>query len=325
MILEMRKILKATGKGRSFLLLLLLRSPVDAAFTVINAIFLQRAFNAVSKTDNAALTSACLFFGVATLCVFLYNGTVWSIYAPFTVRMESRLRVKLFDRISSFSYERIEATSQGEWLTRLNTDVEMPFNQPIHLPHAACAIVNISVSAVILWLMNPAIFGWVTLFVIPHIAVSQIFIARVMPKWSKKSLEAKGKNTGEFAAIITCADTAALYAGQDYLMRRFEQSSRDLLRANMKLRTRNAVSAAFLPLFGLGGYLALLIVSGGWIAQGKLTFGGLTAAFQYRGGVLAGSMMLINCLINIGASMAGIRRLNQTLNDETERPIWKKD
>jgi len=249
MIREMRKILSVTGKGKSFLLLLILRSPVATAFTVINAIFLQRAFNAVCQNSDASLNSACLFFGIATICVFLYNETVWSIYAPFAVRMESRLRVKLFDRISSSSYERIEATSQGEWLTRLNTDVEMPFNQPIHLPHAACAIVNISVSAVILWLMNPAIFGWVMLFAILHIVVSQIFIAGVMPKLNKESLEAKGKNTGELTALITCADTAALYDGQNYLMRRFEQSSRDLLRANMKLRTRNAVSAASMFFF----------------------------------------------------------------------------
>ena len=55
-------------------------------------------------------------------------------------------------------------------------------------------------------------------------------------------------------------------------------------------------------------------VSGGWIANGHFTFGDLTAAFQYRGGVLVGSLTLINCLVSIQASIAGIRRLNETMS-----------
>ena len=320
MLREFRKILKITGSGWRFLFLLLLRSPVDIASTLINAIFLQHAFNAVGQNDAAGLTSACLMFGVASLCLFLYNGTVWNIYAPFCARLEGRLRTKLFDKISSLSYERIESISQGEWITRLNTDVEAPFLRGFHFPHAACAIVNISVSAIILWRMNPAVFGWVLLFVVPHIIVSQLLIARAMPNLNKKSLEATAKNTSEMTALITCADAAALYDARYYLMARFEQSSRALWTANMKIRARNALSAGILPLFGLGGYLTLLIVSSGWIADGQFTFGDLTAAFQYRGGVLVGSMVLISCMISIQASMAGIRRLNETMAQKTEEP-----
>jgi len=243
---------------------------------------------------------------------------VWSIYAPFATRMERKLREKLFYKISSFSCERIEAVTQGEWLTRLNTDVEMPFSRGFHLPHAACSIVNISVSAIILWGVNPAVFALVILFAAPHIIVSQFLIARAMSGLNKKSLEAMAKNTGEMTAFITCADIAAIYDGQGYLLKRFEQSSLELLKAKMKIIKRNSLSAGIIPLFGLGGYLTLLIVSSGWIANGQLTFGGLTAAFQYRGGVLAGVITLINCLISINASMAGIRRINETMLEKTE-------
>jgi uncharacterized membrane protein len=53
---------------------------------------------------------------------------------------------------------------------------------------------------------NPIVFGWVLLFVVPHIAASQLLVARVMPKLNTKSLEAAAKNTGELTALITCAD-----------------------------------------------------------------------------------------------------------------------
>ena len=84
----------------------------------------------------------------------------------------------------------------------------------------------------------------------------------------------------------------------------------------MKIRFRNALDAGILPFFGMGGYLTLLIVCGGWIAEGRFAFGDLTAAFQYRDGVLLGSLELINCLISVHASMAGVRRLNETMSEE---------
>jgi hypothetical protein len=61
--------------------------------------------------------------------------------------------------------------------------------------------------------------------------------------------------------LITCADIAVLYDGWDYLMKHFKQSSRSLLQANMKMHHRNAYSSAILPIFGMGGYMTLLIVS----------------------------------------------------------------
>lgn len=319
MLREMKRLLKFTGGGLRLIILLILRSPVDLCMTAIQAIFLQNAFNAVEQNDVGRLTIVCLVFGIANLCIFMYNGTVWSIYAPFVVRMESRLRVKLFDKITRFSYERIEATSQGEWLTRLNTDVQMPFSQPMHLPHAVNSILRLAVSAIILWSINPAVFGWNMLFLVPHIFANQFFVARVMQELNKKSLEATAKNTGEMTALITCTDVALLYDGQDYLMKRFEKSSLELLRAKMKIWKRTSLNAAIAILpFGLPGYLVLLIVSGGWIAKGLLTFGDLTAAFQYRGGVLIGSIMLINSIVSINASMAGIHRINETVHEKTE-------
>lgn len=317
MMNELRKLLKVTGGGGRYLLLILLRSPVSIVMTAINAYFLQHVLDAIAQADGRRLTVSCIIFGIASFLIFLYNGILWSAFsAPAVTGMEGRLRVKLFCKICSLPCERIEARPQGEWLTRLNTDVQMPFSES--WPQAVSAMINLCASSFILWQMNPAVFLLVILFVIPHIAVSRLLIARVMPDLNKKSLESAAKNTGELTALITCADITALYDGQDYLMKRFEQSSLNLLRANMKIRIRNALGAGILPLFGLGGYLILLIVGSGWIADGRFTFGDLTAAFQYRGGVLLGALTLINCLISIQAGMAGIRRLNETMEEKTE-------
>lgn len=315
MLREMYRVLKATGKGWRFALFLLLRSPFDILLVVTQVLFLQRAFDSITQGNAQGGTDACLLFGVASIGLFLYNGTVWGAYAPFVTKLEATLRIKLFDKITALPFERIESISQGEWVTRLNTDVELPFSRPLHLPHAACASVSLFACVVILWRINPAVLGWVLLFVVPHVIVSQWWIARAMPRLNQKVLEKTAQNTADLAAIITCAEIAALYDGQEYLINHFKQSSLQLLQSNMRVRMRMAIGEGILPLFGLGGYLTLLIISSGWIADGQFTFGGLTAAFQYRGGLLAASLMLIRCLITIQEGAPGMKRLNDILKD----------
>lgn len=317
MLSEIRKILKITGDGRRYLWLILLRSPISILLAIVNAVFLQQAFNAIAQDSSAGLTAVCIDFGIASICTFLYNGVVWSACAaPLVARMESTLRVKLFRKIASLPYERVEARSQGDWLTRLNTDVQTPFSQA--WPNIAIASVNVCASAVLLWWINPGVLGYILLFVVPHIAFSQFVVARAMPGLNRKALEATAVNTDDFTTLITCADAAALYDAQDYLVKRFEESSLQLFRANMKMRARNALGAGILPLFGLGGYVTLLVAGSRWIAQGVVTFGDLTSALQYRGGVLIGSLTLINCLISIQGSLAGIGRLNETMSEKQE-------
>jgi ABC-type bacteriocin/lantibiotic exporter with double-glycine peptidase domain len=320
MIRDMVKILKITDGGPRFALLVLLRSPISIAMTLVNAVFLRRAFDAVTLNSADLLIAACIFFGAASLATFLYNGTVWSVYAaPTTIEMECKMRIALFDKISSLPFWRVEALPKGEWLTRLNADVQAPFSES--WPHTFIAVVNICASSFILCRMNPAVYGLIILFVVPHIIFSQLVIARVMPLLKRKSLEAAAINTDDLDTLITCAGVAALYDGKDYFMARFEKSSMALFRANMRIRARNALSAGVLPLFGLGGYLVLLIVCGGWIADGRFTFGGLTAAFQLRGGVLLGSLALIDCMVAIQANMAGVRRLNEIMDLDTKTEV----
>lgn len=73
------------------------------------------------------------------------------------------------------------------------------------------------------------------------------------------------------------------------------------------------------PVFSLGGYLLLLYVGSGMIAAGRLDFGGLTALMQYRGGFLKGIFMLIACIVSMNEGLAGIPRVNETIDMENGR------
>ena len=316
-IRDIWKLFKTAGGVGRFIFLTLLRCPFDALHTVIQASFLQFAFNSINSGSRTGLFYACVWFGIGSLLLFLYNGIVWTLYATYVVKWVSTIRRKLFKHISTLSLEQIEARPSGEWITRLNADVQAAtalLNQSIHLPHAIVATINICASSVILLLMDPELFGWIVAFVIPHVWIHQLFIAKPVDRYAMEVQEATAKNTTDMNALVTCFDAAVLYDAQGFLLKRFEESSIEVRKANMKIQHRRALGSGLLPLLGMGGYLVLLLIGGSWIADGTMTFGKLTAAFQYRGGLLKGSMMLLNSLINIKAALAGIRRVNETMS-----------
>ena len=222
MIRQMRKLLAAVGGTGVFVVLVILRSPFDTVYMLVQAIFFERAFRAVSCSDMAMLSDACIRFGNAALLVVLS--------------------------------------------------------------------------------------------VLPHVWLNQMLVARKAAALRKRSLEAAAENLSDMNLFIVCADTAKLYDACGFLGRRFQKSSRTLMRNNFKIHFRKALGNAMVPLFSLGGYLLLLYVGSGLIAAGRLDFGGLTALMQYRGGFLKGIFMLIACIVSMKEGLAGIRRVNETID-----------
>lgn len=313
-------LLRLSDRVRYFIILTVLRIPFDTVRTVLIAVFTQLAFDAVNRGDSGGLYSACFFYSLGNLLLFLYNGTIWSLYAVQYTKWIAAVRRRLFAHISSLSLQQLEAKKAGEWITNLNADVRsatMILGHPAHLHHAGAMLLSILISSGVLIAMNPGMYLLILLFTVPNLLFSQV-ITKPMTGLAAKVKKAVGENTADMGAMITCADTAILYGAQKLLLTRFEQSSKRIRAANMKMRLRRAVLDGLLPLLGLSGYLTLLVIGGMRIAEGQMTFGELTAIFQYRGGVMACAMILVTCMVNIRITLASIKRVTDTMKIPTE-------
>ncbi|MCL1792801.1 MAG: ABC transporter transmembrane domain-containing protein [Oscillospiraceae bacterium] len=321
MIRDIRGLFKITGGGKKVMLLLLLRCPFEAARTFINAIFLQSGFDAINNGNINGLYFACMIFVIESLLLFLYNGTVWTINSVYVAKWTGTLRRKLFGHISTnLSLQRVESRTSGEWFTRLNHAVYSAtaiLAQPVHLPFLAVGTINAAVSSVMLFRMSPEIFGLVILFVLPHMLANQI-ITKPIPELWRSSLMHSAHNATDFNALINCADTAILYGAQEFLMKRFEASSLNTRKTNMKIRRRFSLDGAFASLFGMCGYLVLLLAGKGWIDAGTMTFGILAAAFQCRGGIIAGAGAAITGFRQMQSSVPGIGMVNEIMDTRPE-------
>ena len=95
-------------------------------------------------------------------------------------------------------------------------------------------------------------------------------------------------------------------------MEAYEKSSIEIVRANMRIHKKKAISNLVIPLFGMGGYIVILMVGLVMIRRNLLTFGTLTAALQYRGAILMGTLLFINSMTEIRTNAVGLRRMEET-------------
>ena len=146
---EFNRLIKKMGIRRSYLFLLLLRAPFDALRTLMLSCLMRAVFFSLESENAASLPGICAGYGLLCAVLFLYNGIIWSRYAAFSAHAQVRLQKAMLRRLSGLSLKQAESRCGGDWLTRVNGDVQAAFtmmNGPLNLPHLAAAVVNTTLS-----------------------------------------------------------------------------------------------------------------------------------------------------------------------------------
>lgn len=313
------QVFKRLGGGVTYCFLLLLRSPVDTVLCIINALFLRHVFQAIEGGDERGLWMTCALFGVANLCLFLYNGTLWGRFAVFSAEFVGKLKQFLFDSMLKLPMERIEEKSTGAWLTRLNSDVTMTLNLltgALNLPHLVFATVRIGVTAVLFGSISPLLLALELAVLVPHVFLRQRFVVRPMERLTKEAQEMTERATIYLETTVECADTIRLYEAESLLLTRYRESSLSVVGARLRSNVRKTLGELLQMLLCRGGYLLLFCFGCEMISAGKLDFGTLTEALQYRSGMLMGSMMWLNSFAEVRKNSVGLKRMEEIYGTE---------
>lgn len=312
------KLIKRMGIRRKYIFLLLLRCPFDALRTWMLAGLMKSVFLCMETDDAGKLSAICIFYGLICTLLFFYNGTIWSIYAAFSAKMEVLLQKKLLEKILSLPFKRVDSCFSGEWMTKLNSDIQAAItmmNAPLNIPHVLVAIINTMLSSFLMLRSSLIMFGVTWIFILPHLLINYRIVLRHISKLKEESQNAMSESTSAIKPLIADADTIILYNAGDLMMKICDESSRKLMKINLKIHMRNAVSNVVLRLFGIGGYFIILLIGYSLIYNGTMSFSDVVYCFQVRGSIMAGMSMLITCLNNIKVNGVCIKRINETFEE----------
>lgn len=315
---DFRKLVKRMGVWRKYIFLLLLRSPFDAFRTWLLANLMKSIFGCLETHHSGSLLKICVLYGLLCAMLFVYNGMIWSKYAAFSAKAEVWLQKKMFEKILSLPLKRINSRSGGEWMTRLNSDIQAAFtmmNGPLNIPHLAAAVINTMLSCLLMLRSSLLFLGITWIFAIPPLWINHKLVLKSIPKLKEESQNAMAENTSAIKPLLTDADTILLYDARELMIKNCDESSRRFMKINMKMHARRAFSDMSMRLFGIGGYLMILFTGYGLLDNGTMAFSDTVYCFQVRGSILSGMFMLITCLNNLKANSVCIKRIHDILEE----------
>lgn len=300
-------------------MLLLLRSPFDALRTWMQAELLKTVFLCMETEEAARLSATCIWGGLLCAALFMYNGTIWGIYAAFAARMEARLQKEMTEGIMSLPYSRVHGQHSGQWLTKLNSDIRATvamMNSPLNIPHAVTASVNTVLSSLLMLKGSLRLLGVTWLFILPYLLVNYWLVLKRLPGLREKSRCALADATSLVKSLVVDAETVLLYDAGGLMLEKCEQDSRRLMKANWKMHFCIGLSDMVSRLFGFGGYLAVLLTGLAMTSNGTMAFSDVVYCFQARGSILAGLSMLTASMSNIKANSVCVGKVNDALEEQ---------
>ena len=312
------RLIRRMGIHRKYIFLLLLRSPFDAFKTWMYASLMKLVFLCLETGESDTLVKICVIYGLISAMLFLYNGTIWSIYAAFSAKAEVWLQKAMLEKILALPLKRVNRGFSGEWITKLNSDINAAFTMmsgPMNIPHLVVAVINTMLSSFLMFRSSLFFLGVTWIFALLQLFVNNKIVIRSIPELKEKSQKAMSENTSAIKPLITEAETILLYDAGEMMLKKCEENSRKLMRINMKMHVRKAWSDVSMRVFGIGGYLLILFMGFGFIYKGIMTFSDVVYCFQIRGSILAGMFMLITCINNLKANSVCIKRVNDTIGN----------
>lgn len=301
---------------KKYITLLTFRTPFEAMRTIVNAFFLKMAFDSINDFNIKCLSFICLFFLLENAGLFTYNGTIWRFFGKHYAHMQGRLKLFIMKNLLNKDVEEIDSLSSGDILIHLNQDAQMAmsiYGEPWNLVFLMNGICNFIISSIFLFNVSAKLYLLVIAFTIPHVLINTYLIAPVQARLQNKIQQEAACLTDFYTSYINMADVIQLYDCSSFMIEKITQKNDELRRLNVRKAIFSALSNAIIPLFGLSGYLVLMLSGANMISAGVITYGTLIYACQLRMGILPAAMMIIKSATNIRINKVGAERIREIL------------
>ena len=311
--------LREIGAAEVMLIILLLRAPFDLLNAILTANMLERFIRIAELGEKEKLLGTFLVFLLLSALLFAYNMTVWmTISVNGTVAMHQKFRRKMLGVIMSKDYADIEKRSNGDWITRLGTDIDRTCDYlvaPVNFMHLFIAAVSFLGSSLILIRMNAPLFAITMAVMIPFFMIGTIVMTRKVPEYKKRAMGKLAEYTNWVEPVLASRATIRVYEGEEFVLMKVEELSRDILRENMRAHLRISGSSLCNIFSGNLGYLLLLFVGNSMMGDRIRDFAMLSKITQYRGEMMRDVMIASSCLGNMRTNLAGAERVSEILEE----------
>jgi len=211
----------------------------------------------------------------------LFNFLQGYIMAGVSVRITYRLRNELSEKIHRLPLKYFDKNSHGDVLSRITNDVDTLSNTLSQGMSQILMSFTAVLGIIIMMLTINPVLTLVAMLLLPLSGVCVGIIVKKSQKYFKAQQESLGTLNGHIEEMFTSHAIVKSFGGEKASVDAFDVHNTKLYQAGWKA---NFLSGLMMPIIGFIGnitYVAIVIIGGAFVINGRMTVGGIQAFIQY--------------------------------------------
>ena len=315
--------LKASGQKRIFFVMILLRLPFDTLRAMLAANMLEKFLRVADTGTYEDLFRCFIGFLILSILLFAYNMTVWmTISVRTSVNFHNGVKRNVFKALLNLSAEEMAQESVGDRISRLNNDTDTAINYlnaPVNYMHMVIALCNVICSSLFMLFLNPELYILSVLIAGISFTINTGAVTRGITEILSKSRDKFAGLTGMLSLMLAGKEAVEIYDAREFLISKTEESSRNIMKQNMKAWQKTAVSSMVMTLSGCLGYLVLLIAGDRMMGKRIEDFAKLTKITQYRANMIMSVGLVNDCIVNMRGNLVGVKKVTEITAQKNSR------
>ena len=311
------RILKETGMMRDFIFMMILRAPFDFLNAVLASNMLESFIRLVERKEEGELFPNFWIFLLFTVVLFGYNMFVWAVVSmKINIRFIKKLRMRVYKSLLSRTQQEMEKLSAGDWISRLNSDIDktdLYLVGPLNFMHMVIAVVNITMSAVVLFILNRTMLFAALAVTLPFFFLSSVVVIKKIPVFKKRSREHYARFTNWMEPVVNSSEAIKIFEGEELVLKKAREESLLIMKNNMKVHKRTALASGINTFSGISGYLLLLFLGNSMMGSEIEDVARMFKITQYRGEMMKSVMMVNSCIGRMKTNLPGAERVEEVL------------
>ncbi|MDO5062847.1 MAG: ABC transporter ATP-binding protein [Peptostreptococcaceae bacterium] len=217
--------------------------------------------------------------------IYLLYAGIKIISSKILVKVSQKtiydLREKVDQKLKKLPLNYFDTNTYGDILSRITNDVDTISNSlQQSLDQLVTSLTTVVCMLIMMVWINPilTIIGIVT---VPAALIVSMMIARSSQKYFKEQQEALGDLNGFVEEVYTGHDIVSAFGMQEESIHTFEKKNNGLYQSAWKAQFMSSTMMPITQGMSNLGYVAVVVVSGWLVIQGKMTIGMIQSFIQY--------------------------------------------
>ena len=226
------------------------------------------------------------------------------------------MRGYLFDKIQDFSFANVDKFSTASLVTRCTTDVNNAQQSFMMIIRTVVRAPAMLVFSCVMAFVNQPDMAWIFLLAVPLLGVVMFVLSQKVYPLYMAVLKKYDKMNADVQEDLVAIRVVKAFVREDYEEEKYRKSTEEVRKAQLRGEKLMVLMNPLVNTIIYGAIVALLIIGGTDIANGKIQSGTLTAMMSYCTQILMSVMMICFIAVQLVMSRASIERIYEVLEEQ---------